>query len=198
MPLLQSGDRKLLYLHVPKTGGSSIESMLRKLGQLTLIEDQASTFPCAAQHLHKDILASLFRDRNEFTSIFMTVRHPFSRLESEYRYRVSHYSRPSFLVPEFERWVTNAFENYENNPFVYGNHIRPQVEFEIFDPVIFKLEDGLEAVAHHVATVLNLRAVPMLEHMNTNSQPLQLKWNRKLEDRVRAFYRDDFIRFGYH
>jgi hypothetical protein len=197
MPILHSGNKKILYLHVPKTGGSSVEEMLARFGRLTLIETQASSYPCAAQHLHKEILAGLFRDRSEFASIFMTVRHPFSRLESEYRYRISYYSRPAFLIPRFERWVTNALESYENNPFIYGNHIRPQAEFEIFNPTVFKLEDGLKPVASHLATILELPAPPEVERTNASARPLQLKWTKRLEERVRAFYRDDFIRFGY-
>jgi hypothetical protein len=198
VPILDAANKRILYIHVPKTGGSSVERMLSTLGRLTFTQPTASSrFPCTPQHWHGEVLKNLFGDGAEFSSVFMTVRHPFTRLESEYRYRVGHYSRLSFLIPSFGRWVRNAFKSYEKNPYVYGNHIRPQVAFDVFNPTVFKLEDGLQAVPQHLVKLLGLSTVPEIQHLNETSKQRRFGWSDRLEKQVRQFYQQDFDRFGY-
>ena len=171
MPVLEVRNKKILYIHIPKTGGSSVENLLRSYGgDLTLYSPRRAGLPCVPQHFHGDILKELFglesnnRNRDHsFDFIFMTVRHPISRLLSEYRHqrtmhrlRAATALRPAFeLWPQnspiadmmsFDHWCKYALLRARRDPFFSNNHLRPQVEFSVWDPAIYRLEDGLEPI----------------------------------------------------
>ena len=108
MPILTTGTKRILYIHVPKTGGTSVEDLLRSYGgDLTLYSPRNAGLPCVAQHFHGEVLRELLglgnsvgnrADEHGFDFIFMTVRHPISRLLSEYRHqRGSNCARRAFL-----------------------------------------------------------------------------------------------------
>jgi hypothetical protein len=83
---------RVLYVHVPKTGGTSIEFFFDKNGFAVTFVDRGGAgsivpmMKCSPQHLHAEQLHAIFHV-NRFTYSFMTVRNPIDRLVSEYRMR---------------------------------------------------------------------------------------------------------------
>ena len=145
MPVFFRDGRRVLFIHVPKCGGSYVEALFRANGFGVAYRDTGSkpgklneVRQCSPQHMHAPILETLFRIE-AFDYVFAVVRNPTSRLVSEFRMR----HRERSLEANIDRWVKNTLSTYRRNPFVYDNHVRPQHEFIVSGCQVFRLEDGL-------------------------------------------------------
>src|SRR5690349_24415788 len=94
MPVFVRGAIKVLYIHVPKTGGNAIMKFFASNGFDIEFCDLSSTSDglnalrtCSPQHYHGELLAKTLR-LNSFSYTFMTVRDPVQRLKSEFLWRV--------------------------------------------------------------------------------------------------------------
>ena len=92
MPIFKKGKQDLLFIHVPKTGGTSIEKLFHLSGWRTAYLDlnlKGKSFNhlriCSPQHMHAEMLQQQLLI-HKFSGIFMTVRHPYDRFRSEYAY----------------------------------------------------------------------------------------------------------------
>lgn len=143
MPIFQKDGKSILYIHVPKTGGSYIENLFKKNGFTMSYFDNSRDFlalrTCSPQHYHAEILKSLF-DIEKFDYVFMSVRDPLKRHISEFRMR----SNGRKIPLDMNDWTKKIIENYDKNKFVYDNHIRPQSEFYISGIDVFSQDAGFD------------------------------------------------------
>jgi hypothetical protein len=196
MPLFRFERAIVLFIHVPKTGGSSIEAALRRMGgRPALLTNTTQGYAkCTPQHMQAEILSSFVPD--DFYDLrFAVVRDPQSRLVSEFKMRRVGRKKRGLAPLSFASWVTQTFKRYESNPYVFDNHIRPQTALIPEGTQVFRLEDGLEAALANVASRLDL-AVPKLPRMRqgaTDPVAVPATTARK----IAAFYSDDYTRFGY-
>jgi hypothetical protein len=144
MPVFHRGELKVLYIHVPRTGGTSIELFFEKNGFKTEYLDRGQTSDtlnrvrtCSPQHMDADILKKIFKI-SAFSYIFMTVRHPLERLLSAYRFRASQEKS----IPDLTTWTGTMLRAYADNPYVLDNHIRPQSDFWVHGCEVFRQEIG--------------------------------------------------------
>jgi hypothetical protein len=100
-------------------------------------------FQCSPQHFHAELLQKIV-NRNDVTS-FSIVRHPILRTISEFQYRNELRIKKGLKPLSFEKAVNDFFFNYEFNPYIYDNHIRPQIEFIFPKTKLFKIENGMSA-----------------------------------------------------
>lgn len=207
MPLAFIGKARVLYLHVPKTGGTSVEKLLAELGTLTHKSFyEPAGFPSTPQHWHGEVWEKLIPERSFLDAVFMTVRNPFRRLESEYRYRLSaeitkrkqQLETIRIKADSFSRWGIEVLDAYARNPFALDNHFRPQHEFEAFSPRCFRLEDGTQPIARYLARALSLEVEPVIGKAKVSPYSVKSLWTHQLYDRVRTLYREDFARYGYN
>ena len=116
MPLFVKGGVAILYVHVPKTGGSSIEHMFLDKGFRSEFLDHGpkNSFNlyrrCSPQHLHAKPLLRLLRPQR-ITFTFMTVRHPLTRLLSEYKMQVRIDRQPLPLRPWLDHWLKRYLDD---------------------------------------------------------------------------------------
>ena len=126
-----------VFVHIPKTGGQSIELVFLGLHGLTwntraplLLrpnDDPALGPPVLAHLTAEDYtrLGHVSADDWERWFTFAFVRNPYDRLLSEYRY--SHRERPAREWPSFRSWVLEHFPKPGwSDPY---NHVRPQVDY---------------------------------------------------------------------
>lgn len=147
MPIFSNANKNILFIHIPKCGGSSIERIARSLGWAESLSIRGKSrleiqyFKSSLQHLHAEPL-QLLLNLEVFDKIFTVVRNPFSRIKSEYYWQRS--NRTTEL--DVDEWLHKTFEAYAKDPHVYDNHIRPQIEFiphnDNVNVKIFKLEEG--------------------------------------------------------
>ena len=197
MPIVEVKDQSILFLHVPKTGGSSIERHLQTLGDLRFKGENHRTLglPCSPQHLHAEAIQKFMPDMS-FDWAFMVVRHPVERIVSQYKYQTRKgpwlRKRWSFSV-----WLRYVLARRKLNPYYRDNHFRPQFEFEGFSAEVFRFEDGLDHCVESVNLKLGLSA------------PNKLVWEKRSQvsnavvlsaadiELIKNVYRKDFVRYGY-
>jgi hypothetical protein len=203
VPVFVKDDVRVLYAHVPKTGGSAIEDAFADAGWETHLLDRTSArHPsrrirrCSPQHLHADLLEQLVRI--ERIDLVMTVvREPLARFRSEFLWR-----HRGDQVPDADavtRWGRRMLEKYADDPFVRDNHIRPQSQFVLPGARVHRYEDGLQAALDDVAQRVGhaaprLRQRPPTDGPRSADVPVTGELERLLVD----FYADDFARLGYH
>ena len=201
MPLFVKDDVSILYVHVPKTGGTSIEQFFFANGFRTEYFDNRSKSgfndyrTCSPQHLHAAPLLMLLRPA-KIRFIFMTVRHPLTRVLSEYKMQVRAAKRAIPLSP----WFDLAMATYMDDPYTTDNHFRPQHEFLIPGCDVFRQEDGYGQA--FVARLSERTGLAFAENKIGNysadtGQSVDEEGIERIRPFVTQFYRHDFATFGY-
>jgi Sulfotransferase family len=204
MPIFHKDGKTILYVHVPKTGGTSIEVFFESHGFQTEYIDRSigphslnRLRKCSPQHMHANMLASII-DLSKIDYTFMTVRNPLSRIASEYW--MHHHQNPAGL--NLNAWIEYILSAYERNSYVVDNHIRPQVEFLVPACRVFRQEDLSDrAWITDVAEKLSMsfEADRVGQHMKS---PAERRRPNEVIDETRRgmlmkFYERDFAVFGY-
>ena len=195
MPISRINNKLICFIHIPKTGGSSLEKHLQAHGPLSFFGAIGPPqVPCSPRHFHGELLREFF-DASVFDWSFMVVRHPVERMLSQYRYQ----TRKRNILRDrlsFSMWLRYVLARRRRNPYYRDNHFRPQHEFEVFGADVFRLEDGLEAPINQ----LNRRVgLPELDDAAWANQTTPKEVDVSAADRDLIFraYRDDFSRYGY-
>ena len=86
MSIFMMGNVVILYIHVPRTGGTSIEEWFKKNGYAVdwVKGKQKAKHRLYAQHFHADLIEKFIRPDRPWQFSFMTVRHPVHRIISEW------------------------------------------------------------------------------------------------------------------
>jgi hypothetical protein len=206
MPVFVKDGTTVLYVHVPKTGGTSLEQVFLDSGYEMHYHDDVfgpgtmnRVRRCTPQHMHAALLRETFALRR-FDVVFMTVREPVARFRSEFGMR----NRDLPYVDEatVEAWAHDVLDRYTRNPYVLDNHVRPQSAFLLPRAEVHHLEVGLPAIVDRLdaAHGLGLTATDhrLLDRAAASGfSSADVPVSRGLERRLQEFYRDDFARFGY-
>lgn len=214
MPVFSRGDKTIFFIHIPKSGGSSIERIGREFGWSESFSvrgkplKDVAYYKATLQHLHADLLCRLF-NLEEFDSIFTVVRNPFSRLKSEYYWQLSQ----GITKLDVEPWIYDSFNKYKDNHFIHDNHIRPQVAFlpKCNKLKIFKLEEdgvkkakelfikqspgnsGFNFVSKVIFSILTKNKK---EKYSVKNSKVEEKFQKHYDDIVK-FYKEDYEKLSY-
>ncbi|WP_022899303.1 sulfotransferase family 2 domain-containing protein [Humibacter albus] len=209
MPILQKSGRSVLFIHVPKAGGSAVEAAFKASGYTV----PSSTLDgrnepgslntlrrCSPQHMHAPMLRMNFR-LHRFDAIFMVVRDPIERFRSEYLWRHRGTS-PAIEADEVESWGLSRLRAYRRDNFVDDNHVRPQWQFVVPKAVVYRLEDGLESAFADLNHRFGLQIVPEARQVRTAQSATgrpsaDVEISSRLQTALRRFYRRDYEQFGY-
>ena len=190
MPLFEKNGEKVLFVHIPKTGGSSIEAALEKITSMTFFShNPPEGLVVCPQHLQVGAIRSLLGAKGWHWSCAI-VRDPYDRLESEYFYRLRNHR------PDFSTWVMYHIESARQNRSLMDNHFRPQSDFIDSGVAVYRYEDGLNAVLKGLTDHLNLDALPTLPTVNVGVRA-EVTWSTEALTVVNSFYDIDFERLGY-
>ncbi|PRY26828.1 sulfotransferase family protein [Aliiruegeria haliotis] len=198
MPIFRINGKVILFLHIPKAGGTSIEEALAAHSSESFrMKLNTAGLPCVPQHFHGALIEDLFA-ADFFDYSFCVTRNPYARILSEYNYRMQHRHRPYrwFPAPSFELWLRSTLRTYRRNPYVYSNHIRPQVAFRIPGTRWFRLEDQLDALMEDLQRITKIPPARDIPHANP-SRKKATTISDAAADLVHDFYRADFTEFGY-
>lgn len=211
MPVLTVGSKRILYIHVPKTGGTSVEDLLRSYGgRVSAYYPSRGVLPCTPQHFHRDLLLQIFGSptvdkgiEHDFDFIFMTVRHPISRLLSEYRYQrsatLSRKLNPVARLLSFDLWCRYVLRRASRDPLYKDNHFRPQVDFAVWDPAVFRIEDGLDGIREKLDSLVGAKGTwPAKPHkVSTSNAGSEGKLHPGTRALIHTYYASDFENFNY-
>jgi len=158
MPIfrLEEHELRILFVHIPKNGGGSVEHFFRAHGfnvDLFSIDPSfISCFKCSPQHMHASMLSSLLNLEN-FDYIFTIFRNPLDRVLSEYKWRIQH----PWSGHGFDSWYLKVRSERRRNPYLFDNHLRPQIEFLLPKIKIFAFDLGFSAILDEVAKDIGLQ-----------------------------------------
>jgi hypothetical protein len=214
VPVFSKDEKYILFIHIPKSAGSSIERTGTELRWNESFSIRGRALKdlkyCKAtlQHLHAEPL-ELLLNLDEFDSIFTVVRNPFSRLKSEYYWQRSQ----NITNIGVDEWIVGTFERYPKNRYLYDNHIRPQVEFlpDHEKLQVFKLEEGGVEKAKDI--FLSLSPAPkkikswakrLLTGFANERQEKRSEKDPEIEakfaehyEKIVEFYKEDYSAFSY-
>lgn len=213
MPI--SHDKKLIFAHVPKCMGSSIEKALN-IQELDLFYSQykckdslpgilnefsgiekikvAATTP---QHLTLSQLRKVLPFYNDYTK-FSVVRNPYDRLVSDYHYtqNIKYNIFRYFKNITFNEFVKRVFNLSEiDRHITFDSHFSTQASFlysdgELLCDKLFKYENPNEVFQW-------LDVQPQHELKSTDRKHYSEYYNTETKDIVRYFYQKDFELFSY-
>ncbi len=206
MPVFSKNNNHLLFIHVPKTGGSSMEVLFHKSGWDIgyLDRNPQGTLnhvrPCSPQHMHAEMLQQQFL-LSKFNGLFMIVRHPYDRFRSEYCYINKENS--DFSSDAIEAWARTIFNSYAANNFILDNHIRPQHEYYIPGTSVYKLENGFNTIKQDLFIQFGIEFITeevreLCRKKENGFSSRDIELNDTVKNMLKILYYKDFIQFGYN
>jgi hypothetical protein len=200
MPFCNPDGKLLYFVHIPKTGGSSMEDYLRRrFGQLFLFErklrphNKGAGIIVQIVHLSSWDLEQVIP--NEIDLVFGIVRDPLARIMSEYRWQSG--ASASSKMP-FSTWLRIMISAARREPRVYGNHIRPMDELTPERTEVFRFEDGFEPVVARIDDVMGSSMPEMtIGHLKNRKDFRKIEVYRQDIELINDYYAADFARFGY-
>jgi len=199
-------DVNVLFIHIPKTGGTSFENYMSQRYNIPLNHEtlykQKKGEPTTYQHF---TLQSLWNRRQEFgiheegLRVIAFVRNPYDRMISELLY-LKLIDRNTSADD-----VANVIRQYLLSSSTYDNHKLPQVDFVV--DTYGQLWKGLE-IAHLENITEELSHLGFNDFNNwdyANSERIEDKsidYSHYLNDisiqMINEYYSDDFDMFGYN
>ncbi|WP_375255651.1 sulfotransferase family 2 domain-containing protein [Yoonia sp.] len=211
MPLHRINNKVILFVHIPKTGGSTMETWLENLGPRALkYPGKYAGLLTAPQHFHAALIERIIPE-DFYDDAFCIVRDPLERLTSEYRWafrkrqtaplRGFRYWRDKDVeaarTRHFAKWVRQQIAKTAKDPLTRGNHIRPQSDFTgVSKCRTYRFETGFDNIIADLADRWKVPRPDVVPHSNaTEHQALRIDTGtRKLIDR---FYAVDFETLNY-
>lgn len=214
-----SHQHQVIFVHIPKCGGQSIETMfLEDLGltwdlrePLLLRRNQSNKLgpPYLAHLLARDYVKYKWISEVIFNTYykFSIVRNPFLRTISIYNYLFGgnqNNSRMLSFDSFINEWLPNQFPNGVNGVNVnsYYYFVRSQSDFvysknniQLVDK-IYRFED-IQFVALQLIEKLNLKS--NFKHINKTESKIITPNDLNLDykKKIYSIYEKDFINFGY-
>lgn len=196
-------EKTFLFIHVPKTGGTAIETYFRAIG-LTGYFDPATYMPVRPYlkvppaHYDYGVMNRLYNLDSLYS--FAVVRHPVQRMVSEYKWALEKSTGAASLAGKsFGDYIRQMIDSYRRDENVAAGHFKPQIRF-VGDKVskIFKYEAGLENIISHVLKDVGLTFDGQVRLPVVN-RTAERKVAPTAEDiaLIREFYVEDFKAFDY-
>lgn len=211
MPLFIKDSKRALFVHIPKTAGTSVETAFLDCGYDKQFlhrpgkGDGPDKKPCNPQHWHQELIREniypVLDGRSFFE--FAIVRNPFTRLISEMMWKNSggsNFDKDEFFK-SLDKFGCNGMRTYKTANFHGDNHWRPQREFVGPNTVVFKYEE----IKYQAWADLKMRF--NLEELKTEFTHISLdkarptKMNieptQEFKELYTEIYGEDHKQFGY-
>lgn len=190
--LLKTANRPVIFIHIPKTGGTSINRAL-KLPPPDKSKQIAKHYTLAVikKHLPPNIWAEAYK--------FAFVRNPYERLFSHYQYRLKHgrvlHNHGQQL--SFTEWVKQVLPATEPNN-LQAQHLWISTQEEQIEVDFVGKFEQLTADFQQICSDLNIPKVK-LPHLNKSTQQGQYldAFDEKSKAIAAAYYEKDLQLFNY-
>lgn len=200
---------RILFLHIPKTGGTTVERMIWPNHAVSTEADYSTLcgWDDRCGWLNHLTMAQIsdrcpYHDLAEYL-VFTLVRNPWDRLVSEFHWKSS---MSGLQIPfcEYVRLLyfgeTEAIQQYYRSPIAFEQHMRPQADYclESTEGVVEILR--YEHFEHEVLRTLGkcrVRIEPLPRIRASVHAHYTHYYNGRTIDMVGNIYHDDVERFGY-
>ena len=211
MPILRSKNNIVLFSHIPKCGGTSIEEYCFQAGLKIAFFDNAfyTKTPTnrwsinSPQHIDGASLKRLFPE-DFFDACFSIVRQPTDRLRSAFLYQ-KHKRKKFDINLTLSDFIKNEFKQNALLLGYHDNHFLPQHKFLTsgHQYKIFKLENGLSNVKKFIDTNLfGAETGIEIGHTNKsnkmrNTNTAEIYLDEEAKTIITQVYEEDFLKFNY-
>lgn len=197
IPIFEISGKRILFIHVPKTGGTSLSAALEKFGTITFDRGfRENKKKVSERHAHEALIHSNITN-TRFDYVFMITRNPVDRIISEYRYQCRKPGLHRSKVLGFGLWLDYSLYRTKKNRGYRDNHFRPQSEFATLGCEIFRLEDGLECAINCINQKLGLSIELPPERMNVSPE-YDIKVKKLHIEKIHSFYASDYLAYNYN
>ncbi|WP_299410205.1 sulfotransferase family 2 domain-containing protein [uncultured Roseobacter sp.] len=206
-----SHQHKVIFVHIPKTGGQSVEHMfLDDLGlsweeraPLLLRPNQdPKVGPRRMAHLYADEYVSKGHvTQEQFDSYlkFAVVRNPYDRIISEYLYRFQ--KTPFWKTPSAARFLKRTYPDDFSDT---ARHMMPQTRYvmdangKLLVDHILRFEEMGEAMADLSEQIFGTRrSLPHRNKTKVDNKAKKAKLRKTLQPQIAQMYQEDFEAFDY-
>jgi hypothetical protein len=198
MPICSS--RKLAFVHIPKTAGSSVTKLLGMDTKEHFFEVNYHAYEFegvsyAPQHLTPRWLKELVPAFDSYTT-FCFTRHPYAKAVSEYywlRKEISQRKVRVFIEPLFRRWIRRELALMDMD------HKLPQAHYVEGCQHVFRYEDlGVqwEAIAHVMGVDPKVQ-LPRVVVGRQNTSRIVTGLSAETRRMIQELYPNDFEALGY-
>lgn len=204
MPYFKNNDVNLLFIHIPKTGGTSVEHYLSKKFDIKLNMDSLYSIRSKRDGIpyqHLDLI-TVITNYNTFhidlrgLSILTVVRNPYHRIISELSF--IHLIDNNTTPEQIFNHIKNIIIQYQSGVQRDG-HVRPQYEMIITsngnipkNVIVLKTENLTEMMHELGYTNFNFKS-----NKSKISRDYMSYFNADSIKIINCFYRKDFEYFGY-
>ena len=194
---------KILFVHIPKTGGTTFTDVMTELGWEPSFcirgknLSELTHLKTTPQHYHARLLKKIL-NLEEFDLQLGIIRNPFERIKSEFYWQ----NRKTKSYPDPENWFKAIREDYKNNKYIHDNHIRPQRQFTTPETEIHKLEDnGISSAISRCQGLIKSQAQQHLSQDIALKLPTKGKTRKneiterrfeEIREEITDFYQTDF------
>ena len=198
-------EHKIIFFHIGKTGGFSIEKALG-LGQLDyrVFDDRVVhglNKGVMTQHARPGYVRDIVGDDifNEYYK-FTIVRNPWDRMVSAYHYLYDFHVKK---FGDFPTWLKHKYDMVTMNKYKEGSHYTPQIEFTHEDGVqvvdyigrFEQLNESFDYICKKV-DISNI-SLPMLNKSKHKKKSYIEYYTPETVKLVEEMYCEDIIEFGY-
>ena len=197
-------DKKLLFIHIPKTGGTTIEDNMETMNKPLFKGGYGVLRKVVYQHFDYKDYTKFFGIEmfNDFIK-FSVVRNPYDRIISEYYWtpvvtNLGFKSGKSFDY--FLNQLIDIVNNKKYNLTIYHNHFIPQYEFicdsnkQIMVDHLFKFEEFKKILKFLKKNKYN---VDFKKKLNDCKNAHKIKLNKYQKKIIYKLYKKDFSIFKY-
>lgn len=198
---------KIIFIHIPKTGGTSIEEAfgIRKLvtgykPNFRII--YGNTDKLELDHLLAKDIRELDKGRWSKYKKIAFVRNPYSRLVSEYHHIINKQKfkalKPFKTFREFVMQLQQIMPKISAIPHIKKSHLIPQWQFVYDgDKMIVDFIGRFENIEKDFANVSDI-PLPHSKRFASN-KPYNYRdyYDEELRKIVYEIYKEDFVRFNY-
>jgi hypothetical protein len=196
IPIFEISGKRILFIHVPKTGGTSLSAALEKVGSITFDRGFRENKKIVSErHAHEALIHSNIIN-TRFDYVFMIIRDPVDRIISEYRYQCRKPGLHRSKVMGFGLWLDYSLYRAKKNRGYRDNHFRPQSEFATLGCEIFRFEDGLKFAINRINQKLGLSIELPSKRMNV-SPKYDIKIKKLHIEKIHSFYASDYLAYNY-
>lgn len=204
MTLFIQNEESILFLHVPKCGGSSIAKLFKDNGYSPAMEMRGlppqDCLTASPQHQTCKNLRPMM-NMEKLDSIFIMARNPYARIRSEFNWHFR--STAPEDRPDINQWTIESLTKATSDGDHADNHFRTCIDFidEDLPCRIFKIEDGINFMIEFFlrkSNSIDSISIPTEKNAKTFASPLEkLQLNDSTIQAINQFYKYDFKAFGY-